>query len=98
MKTLDSYLSLEDRVRMCHERIPGMRHIEGFIDSGLIAPLPSWSPVPKKFQKIAQDAFSVWGLEAQNPKHLPEVLKPFVHLVRRGNKIVGLALDKGAYK
>lgn len=86
-------MTLEDKIKLCHSRIPQMRHIDGFLDSNLIAPLPTWSPVPEKYRKSAHDSFSVWGLEAQEPKYLPEVLKQFVRVGKKG-----ITLLEGAYK
>lgn len=90
--------ALEDKVRLCHSRIPMMRHIEGFSDSNLIAPLPIWSPVPEKYRRTARDSFSIWGLEAQNPEYLPAILQPFVRFEKRGNGELCLTLLEGAYK
>lgn len=91
-------LSPEDRIKLCHSRIPMMRHIEGWLQVDLIAPLPIWSPVPKKYQRSARDDFSVWGLEAQYPKYLPAILQPFVRVEKRGNGEPFLSLLEGAYK
>lgn len=82
--TLEQHFSKEELIALCHSRIPKMRHIEGFLDSNLIAPLPIWSPVPEKYRRTAKDSFSVWGLEAQDPKCLPFVLQEFVCLVKEG--------------
>lgn len=95
--TLTANMTLNDKVKLCHSRIPQARHIEGFLDFDLIAPLPIWSPVPEKYRKSAHDSFSVWGLEAQHPKYLPEVLKPFVQIQKRG-KNENIWLLEGAYK
>lgn len=97
--TLTVYMTLNDKVELCHSRIPQMRHITGFLDSNLIAPLPVWSPVPKEHQRTAQDSFSIWGLEAQHPKYLPAILQPFVRFETRGkgpNKHMCLVLLEGS--
>ena len=99
--TLEKYYSKEQLIALCHSRIPKMRHIEGFVDTGLIAPLPMWSPVPEKYRKTAKDSFSMVGLEAQHPKYLLEILKPFVYVVKRGKgkrTDYRLMLREGAYK
>lgn len=95
--TITATLSSEEKIKLCHSRIPQMRHIDGFLDSGLIAPLPTWSPVPEPYRRTGQDHFSIWGLEAQHPKYLPEILKPFVRLQKRG-KNENIWLLEGAYK
>lgn len=89
---------LEDKVKLCHSRIPMMRHIEGWLQSNLIAPLPIWSPVPEKYRRGARDSFSIWGLEAQHPEHLPAILQPFVHVERRGNRKPSITLLEGAFQ
>lgn len=99
--SLEKYFSKEELIALCHSRKRKMRHIEGFIDSGLIAPLPIWSPVPEKYRRTPQDSFSVWGLEAQDPKYLPFVLQEFVYLVKEGRgkrKGWSVRLREGAYK
>jgi len=99
--TLTANITLKEKIALCHSRIPQARHIEGFVDTGLIAPLPIWSPIPEKYRRTGQDHFSITGLEAQHPKYLPEILKPFVRLETRGKghyKHVFLALLEGAYK
>jgi hypothetical protein len=97
--SLERNFTLNEKIALCHSRIPKMRHITGFLDSGLIAPLPTWSPVPEPYRRTSRDSFSVWGLEAQHPKYLPEVLKPFVYIIRNKNgKFRGLGLREGAYK
>jgi hypothetical protein len=95
--TLERNLTLSEKINLCHSHIPQMRHIEGFLDTGLIVPLPIWSPIPEKYQKITRDKFSVVGLEAQDPKYLPEALKPFVKVAKRG-KHCYLQLLEGAIK
>ena len=78
-----------------------MRHIEGWLQIDLICPLPIWSPVPEPYRRTAQDSFSSWGLEAQHPKYLLEVLKPFVRVKTQGKgrfKHAYLVLLPGAYK
>ena len=92
--SLNRNFTIAEKISLCHSRIPEMRTITGFLDTGLIAPLPIWSPIPEKYQKTAQDDFSVWGLEAQHPKYLPEKLKPFVRFNGRGMML----LLEGAYK
>jgi len=99
--TLTQHFSKEELIALCHARIPKMRHIEGFLDSGLIAPLPIWSPVPKQYRRTAKDSFSVWGLEAQHPKYLPAALQPFIRIVKRGKGKRAhsvLTFSEGAYK
>jgi len=93
--------SKEELIKLCHSRIPKMRHIEGFIDSNLITPLPIWSPVSKKFRRSAKDSFSVWGIEAQLPKYLPLALQPYVFIKCRGKgkrKVCFIQLKPEAYK
>jgi hypothetical protein len=90
--------TLEDKVKLCHSRIPMMRYIEGWLQVDLIAPLPIWSPVPEKYRRSARDDFSVWGLEAQHPKYLPAVLQPFVRIEKRGSGERCLTLLEGAYR
>ena len=97
--TLELGFTLNEKIALCHSRISRTRHIEGFLDTGLIAPLPIWSPIPEPYRKTAHDSFSIIGLEAQDPKYLPEVLKPFVYFIKGKNgKIRGIGLRKGAYK
>ena len=99
--TLEKHFSKEELIALCHSRIPRMRHIEGFLDSGFITPLPIWSPVPEKYRKTARDSFSIWGLEAQHPKYLPAALQPFVSFVKRGKGKRAhsvLTIREGAYK
>jgi hypothetical protein len=95
--TLERNFNLAEKIRLCHSRIPEMRVITGFFDVGLVASLPIWSPVPEKQRKCIQDGWSITGLEAQNPKYLPEELKPFVR-VKKGRHDVFLVLLEGAYK
>jgi hypothetical protein len=95
--TLLKTFTPSDRIKLCHSRIPMMRCITGWLDSGLIAPLPIWSPVPEPYRRTGtQDDFSIWGLEAQHPKYLPEILKPFVRVVRTKNRC-DLELLPGAF-
>jgi hypothetical protein len=99
--TVTANMTLEERIKLCHSRIPGRRHIVGFSDSNLIAPLPIWSPVPAKYSEGGNDSFSIWGLEAQDPKYLPEILKTFVRLEPHGkghHEHLLLMLLPGAYK
>lgn len=98
--TLKRNFTKEELIKLCHSRIPRMRHIEGFLDSNLITPLPIWSPVPEKYRRTAKDSFSIWGLEAQPVKWLPAELQKYIVYIRRGrkNRIVGIGLKKGAYK
>ncbi len=99
--TLEKQFTKEELIKLCHSRIPNMRHIEGFSNTGLIAPLPIWSPVPERYRKTAKDSFSICGLEAQHPKYLPAALQPFVCVVKRGKGKRAhsfLALREGAYK
>jgi len=99
--TLTANITLKEKVELCHSRIPQARFIEGFLDSNLIAPLPIWSPVPKEPQKTAHDSFSIWGLEAQHAKYLPEILQPFVRVETQGkghSKHAVSTLLEGAYK
>ena len=95
---LTRHFSKEELIELCHSRIPGMRHIVGFMDSGLIAPLPIWSPVPEKYRRSARDAFHNWGLEAQPIRWLPAELQKFAFYVKRHGRIVGIGLRKGACK
>lgn len=99
--TLERHFSKEELIVLCHSRIPKMRHIEGFLDSNLIAPLPIWSPVPERYRRTAKDSFSIWGLEAQHPKYLLAALQPFVYVFKRGKgkrTRYFLGLREGAYK
>jgi hypothetical protein len=98
--SLERNFTLKEKIALCHSRISKMRHIEGFVDSGLIAPLPIWSPVPEPYRKTTHDSFSIWGLEAQHPKYLPAILQPFVYVEVRGRskKSCYVGLREGAYK
>jgi hypothetical protein len=96
--SLERNLTLEEKVKLCNSRIPMMRHKEGWLQIDLICPLPIWSPVPEKYRRTAQDSFSIWGLEAQHPKYLLEILKPFVCVEKRGRGKPFLTLLEGAYK
>jgi len=97
VKSIERYFSKEDSTKLHKSRLPRARHIEGFIDSGLIAPLPIWSPIPKEFQRTARDSFSIWGLEAQRIEHLPLKLRKLAYYTKkRGN--IFIALRKEAHK
>jgi hypothetical protein len=90
-------MTLNDKIKLCHSRIPQTRRIVGFLDTGLIMPLPIWSPVPEPYRRTPQDSFHIIGLEAQHPRYLPEQLKRFVRFEKRGRNVI-LALMPGAYK
>lgn len=96
-QTIIRHLTLAEKIQLCHERIPTMRHIIGFQSGGFIADLPIWSETPKKYRKTAKDDFCVWGLEAQHPRYLPEILKPYIHWVKN-KKTVCCVVDDKAYK
>lgn len=96
--SLERTLTPAQKIELCHSRIHKMRHIVGFTDTGLIAPLPIWSPYP--YPTCASEKFYMSGLEAQHPKYLPEILKPFVYLKKTGKRAnnFGLFLRPGAFK